>query len=123
MRTEGQRKALFEVCETERKINSEEIQKFKKSISDLAVSLEENKSDSAKFRTNSAQLESAIGPIGQKTSREIKTLFDLQIIDKSKQLDLLRYKKKRVRKNKIVLDVLFVCLFFFFIMKDVGENC
>lgn len=51
---------------------------------------------------NTVKLEAFIGPVGDRTTENIKEVLDLQIIDKSKQLDLLRYKKKKVYKQSII---------------------
>lgn len=104
-RKEGQRKALFEVCETERKSNLEEMKKLKKTINGLVTSLQENKSQAVKYRMNTIRLESIVGPVAERNVNDIIDTIDLQIIDKRKQLDLLRYKKKKVRTNKSYLHL------------------
>lgn len=93
---EGQRKAIFEISEAERKTNSDEIIRLKKEIGQLVISLNENKSDALKDETLSRRLQGIIGPTDDKTTWEIKELLDLQIVDKSKQLNLLRYRIKQV---------------------------
>lgn len=47
---EGQRRALFEDCESERKSNVDEILQLKKEIASLVVVLHESKSLVAKYR-------------------------------------------------------------------------
>lgn len=37
-----------------------------------------------------------MGPLSEKTCSEVKNILDLQIIDKSKKLDLLVYQMKKV---------------------------
>lgn len=93
---EGQRKALFEICEAEKKQNAEEIVKLKKEIAQLNLALHENSSTAAKNRIKMQQLESIIGPLGDKKVEEVKHLLDLQIMDKSKQLNLVQYRVKQV---------------------------
>lgn len=47
---EGQRKALFEDCEAERKANADEVLQLKKEISNLVVVLHESVSPIARYR-------------------------------------------------------------------------
>lgn len=47
---EGQRKALFEDCEAERKANADEVLQLKKEISNLVVLLHESVSPIARYR-------------------------------------------------------------------------
>lgn len=93
---EGQRKAVFEISEAERKANADEIIRLKKEIGQLVVSLQESRYDSVKDRAQAKRLQAIIGPTDKKTTSEVKELLDLQIIDKSKQLNLLRYRTKQV---------------------------
>ncbi|KAL3277189.1 hypothetical protein HHI36_012540 [Cryptolaemus montrouzieri] len=97
--SEGQRKALFEDCEAERRANIEEIAKLKKENSDLIASLHEYTSSTAKLDVQKRKIEHLIGPIDNKEGDELQELLDLQLIDKSKQLDLLRYNMKKKRKD------------------------
>ncbi|CAG9815572.1 unnamed protein product, partial [Phaedon cochleariae] len=95
---EGQRKALFEEYEAERKSNAEQILKLKKEISQLIVVVHENTNPTAKFRIKNRKLESIIGPLNEKSCNEVQELLDLQIINKKKKLDLLEYKIKQRKK-------------------------
>ncbi|KAK9873445.1 hypothetical protein WA026_022676 [Henosepilachna vigintioctopunctata] len=95
----GQRKALFEDCEAERKANIEEISKLKKENTDLVTSLHEYSSSTAKLDIQKRKIEFLIGPIENKEGGEVHELLDLQLIDKSKQLDLLRYHIKERRNH------------------------
>lgn len=83
---------MFEECENERKTNTEEINKLKKEIGELVIILHDTKIPTAKYLTRNKRLEDIIGPLDNKTFQQIQELLDLQIIDKSKQLDLLKYK-------------------------------
>lgn len=87
------------MCEAERKSNVEEAKKMKKTINGLVTSLQESKSHAVKYRMNTIRLESIVGPVAERNVIDLINTIDLQIIDKCKQLDLLRYKKKRVSKN------------------------
>ncbi|KAL1506246.1 hypothetical protein ABEB36_005642 [Hypothenemus hampei] len=99
--SEGQRRALFEDCEAERKLNADEILKLKKEISNLVIVLHKSKSSSAKYRLENSLLQQIVGPLNEKTCSEIKDMLDLQIIDLSKKLDVLVYKIKN-RKIYII---------------------
>ncbi|VEN58715.1 unnamed protein product [Callosobruchus maculatus] len=96
--SEGQRKALFEDTEAETKSNTEQISKLKKEISDLVVILHENKSLEAKYRIRNKALEIKIRPLSEKRCEEVEEMMDLQVIDRTKQTDLLRYKARLRRK-------------------------
>ncbi|XP_048519260.1 uncharacterized protein LOC109539175, partial [Dendroctonus ponderosae] len=96
--SEGQRRALFEDCESERKSNVDEILHLKKEIASLVVVLHESKSSVAKHRLQTSRLENIVGPLSEKTCSEVKKRLDLQIIDKSKKLDLLAYQLKKRRR-------------------------
>ncbi|XP_066152776.1 outer dynein arm-docking complex subunit 3 isoform X1 [Euwallacea fornicatus] len=100
--SEGQRRALFEDCEAERKSNVDEILFLKKEVSKLVVVLHESVSHVAKNRLQNSRLEEILGPLSDKvTCNEAKEILDLQIIDLCKKLDLLRYKIRK-RRNYIV---------------------
>ncbi|KAK4882934.1 hypothetical protein RN001_006253 [Aquatica leii] len=101
--SEGQRKALFEVREAEYKTNCNEIAKLKKDIADLVVLLKEQKSNSAKHRIKSGRLKSAFGALNEKSSWVTQEMLDLHVIDKSKQLNLMRY---QVKKQQMYLSQL-----------------
>ncbi|XP_050293793.1 merozoite surface protein 1 [Anthonomus grandis grandis] len=101
--SEGQRKALFEDCETERKSNSDEILKLKKEVSNLVILLHESKSPVAKYRLKNRRVAEIVGPLTDKTCPEVKELLDLQIIDLCKKLDLLRYRIKKRRQYIVEL--------------------
>lgn len=60
------------------------------------ISLSENRSNPLKDHTLTKRIQAIIGPIDQKTISEVKELLDLQIVDKSKQLNLLRFRIKQV---------------------------
>lgn len=62
----------------------------------MIVKLKEERSLSAKHRIQCAELEETIGYIGEKTCAEVKEALDLQIIDRAKQLDLLKYRTRKV---------------------------
>nr|CAI5817533.1 unnamed protein product [Callosobruchus analis] len=96
--SEGRRKALFEDTEAETKSNTEQISKLKKEISDLVVILHENKSLEAKYRIRNKALEIKIRPLSEKRCEEVEEMMDLQVIDRTKQTDLLRYKARLRRK-------------------------
>uniref|UniRef100_A0A6P7GTP1 Kinetochore protein Nuf2 isoform X2 n=1 Tax=Diabrotica virgifera virgifera TaxID=50390 RepID=A0A6P7GTP1_DIAVI len=96
--SEGQRKALFEDCEAERKSNIDEIAKLKKDLSQLVVNLHESKSTQTKFRLKNKTLEGVTGSWMDKSPQEVMELLDTQIIDKTKQFDLMRYRTKQRRK-------------------------
>ncbi|XP_044757883.1 centrosomal protein of 55 kDa [Coccinella septempunctata] len=97
--SEGQRRALFEDCEAEKKSNAEEISKLKKENSDLLTSLYEHSNSTAKLEVQRRKIEHLIGPLEGKEGSEVRELLDLQLIDKSKQLDLLRYHMKKRRER------------------------
>ncbi|XP_066259963.1 outer dynein arm-docking complex subunit 3-like [Euwallacea similis] len=100
--SEGQRRALFEDCEAERKSNVDEILSLKKEVSKLVIVLHESVSHVAKNRLQNSRLEEILGPLSDKvTCNEAKEILDLQIIDLCKKLDLLRYKIRK-RRNYIV---------------------
>lgn len=84
------------MCEAERKSNIEETKKLKKNVSDLLSTLQESKSHSVKYRMNTIRLESIIGPVGDRSVSDILETLDLQNIDKCKQLDVMKFKKKKV---------------------------
>ncbi|KAJ8947031.1 hypothetical protein NQ318_019923 [Aromia moschata] len=96
--TEGQRKALFEDGEAEVKLNSDQIVRLKKEISQLVIVLHESTSITARYRIRSKRLVEIIGPLADKTAEQVREMLDLQVIDMSKRLDLLRYRVKQ-RKN------------------------
>ncbi|XP_074029145.1 coiled-coil domain containing protein 151 [Leptinotarsa decemlineata] len=96
--SEGQRKALFEDCEAERKSNADQILKLKKDISQLIIVLHESTTPVAKHSIQNRLLESIVGPLEKKSCTEVRELLDLQIIDKTKKIDLLRYKTKQRKK-------------------------
>lgn len=104
--SEGQRKALFEEAETQQKQNSEEIIKLKKEISQMSAVLQQLKSPLARYRLKNRELEQSIGALGEKTCQDVENLLDLQIIDKQKQTDILKFKTKQVS-----FFVMFVCCF------------
>ncbi|XP_018574503.1 shootin-1, partial [Anoplophora glabripennis] len=95
---EGQRKALFEICEAERISNADQILQLKKEIALLIVDLHECTTPTAKYRIQNKRIVDIIGPLADKTAAEVRELLDLQVIDNSKRLDLLRYKIKQRRK-------------------------
>lgn len=95
---EGQRKAAFEDCEAERKSNIEEIHKLKKEIRELVKELKEKTQSTSALKAFSKKLESIVGPIDEKSIQEIEEMLDLQIIDKSKALNLVNYKIKKRQK-------------------------
>lgn len=64
----------------------------------MSVSLHQNVSSMAKYRLKNTEIERSIGPLGDKTCNEVETLLDLQIIDKKKQTDLLRFKTTEVSR-------------------------
>ncbi|XP_044262785.1 myosin heavy chain, clone 203 [Tribolium madens] len=101
--SEGQRKAAFEDCEAERKSNIDEIHKLKKEIKELVKELKEKTQSSAALKTTNKKLESIVGPIDEKTTTTIEEMLDLQIIDKSKSLNLLNYKIKK--REKLLTDL------------------
>ncbi|XP_018328093.1 uncharacterized abhydrolase domain-containing protein DDB_G0269086-like [Agrilus planipennis] len=90
--SEGQRKALFEECETEQKNNTEKIETLKKEVSQLIVTLRNKTSNSVKDRIRIPQLNSVAAYLGEKMCNEVIVVLDLQVIDKVKKLDLIRYK-------------------------------
>ncbi|XP_063907238.1 uveal autoantigen with coiled-coil domains and ankyrin repeats [Zophobas morio] len=96
--SEGQRKAAFEDCEVERKTNCEEIHKLKKEITELVKELKDKTQATAGVKVLSKRLERLVGPCEDKDVGEIKELLDLQIIDKSKALNLVTYKTKKRQK-------------------------
>ncbi|XP_057665663.1 outer dynein arm-docking complex subunit 3 [Diorhabda carinulata] len=96
--SEGQRKALFEDCEAERKSNINEIIKLKKELSELVVTLHECKSSQTKFRLKNKTLEGVPGSLMDKSPEHVMELIDTNIIDETKKLDLLRYRSKQRRK-------------------------
>ncbi|XP_030756347.1 uncharacterized protein LOC115882426 [Sitophilus oryzae] len=96
--SEGQRRAVFEDCEAERKSNADEIIKLKKEISGLITVLHESRSPTAKYHLKDRRIEEIVGPLTDKTCVEVKEQLDLHIIDKCKQLDLLKYQMKKRRK-------------------------
>ncbi|RZC40977.1 coiled-coil domain-containing protein 151 [Asbolus verrucosus] len=93
--SEGQRKAAFEDCEAERKANVEEIHTLKKEIKELVKQLKDTKQDTASLKSLGKKLEAIVGPYDTKTTEEIRGLLDLQIVDRSKALNLVRYKIKK----------------------------
>ncbi|GJQ88086.1 hypothetical protein Trydic_g13098 [Trypoxylus dichotomus] len=92
---EGQRKALFEECEAKRSQYTEEILHLKKNISEMIIKLKESKSLSVRYDINVAELEEAIGYVGDKSCSEIIDKLDLEVINKSKKLDILKYQTKK----------------------------
>ncbi|KAJ8985695.1 hypothetical protein NQ317_014344 [Molorchus minor] len=96
--SEGQRKALFEDCETERKSNSGQILKLKREITQLVTVLHDSTSITAKYRIRNKRIVKITGPLADKTVDEVQQMLDLQVIDLTKKLDLLRYRVKQ-RKN------------------------
>ncbi|CAG9857003.1 unnamed protein product [Phyllotreta striolata] len=104
--SEGQRKALFEECEAERKSNADEILKLKKETSELAVTLHEVTGTETKYIVKNKPIEAgAWANLMDKRPEEVLKMIDLQIIDKSKQIDLLRYRTKQRRKYLAELAV------------------
>ncbi|KRT80985.1 hypothetical protein AMK59_5436, partial [Oryctes borbonicus] len=101
--SEGQRKALFEESEATRSQHTEEILQLKKNISEMVVKVKESRSFSARYNINIAELEEVVGYVGDKSCSEIMEKLDLQVIDKSKQLDVLKYqtKKKEAHLKKL----------------------
>ncbi|KAF5273082.1 hypothetical protein FQR65_LT04824 [Abscondita terminalis] len=93
--SEGQRKALFEIREAEYKANCNEITKLKKEINDLVILLKEQKSNSAKNRVKSGRLKTGFASINESPAWVAQHLLDLNVIDKCKQLNLLRYQVKK----------------------------
>ncbi|XP_017782428.1 PREDICTED: coiled-coil domain-containing protein 151 [Nicrophorus vespilloides] len=96
--SEGQRKALFEEIETERKRNQDEILVLKKRISLMTVNLQERKGSALKSRFPVAQLGPVLKNAGDKTAEEIAGILDLQRIDKTKKLDLIKYRLSQKQK-------------------------
>ncbi|EEZ97203.1 hypothetical protein TcasGA2_TC004392 [Tribolium castaneum] len=96
--SEGQRKAAFEDCEAERKSNTDEIHKLKTEIRELVKKLKEKTQSTAALIKTYKKLESLLGPIDDKSTSTIEQLLDLQIIDKSKCLNLVNYKIKKRQK-------------------------
>ncbi|KAJ8917182.1 hypothetical protein NQ315_012674 [Exocentrus adspersus] len=96
--SEGQRKALFEDCEAERKSNAAQVLKLKKEIAQMVVALHESTTPTAKYRIQNKRIVEIIGPLADKSATEVAELLDLQIIDSSKRLDLLRHRIKQRRK-------------------------
>lgn len=96
---EGQRKALFEECEAERKSNGDEILKLKKDISQLLLRLKDNRNLSAKSRIKSGKLEAVVGVLGERNCFCTQNTLDLLVTDKNKKLDLICYKAEEVSCN------------------------
>lgn len=96
--SEGQRKSLFEVSETERKSNADQILQLKKEIARLIVDLHECTNPTAKYRIQNKRIVEIIGPLADKTVAEVSELLDLQVIDSTKRLDLIRHRLKQVLK-------------------------
>lgn len=94
--SEGQRKALFEDAEAQQKINFDEIVKLKKEISQTTVLCQQNKSQMAKYKLQVDNIDRNMGSLGNKSCDEVVNLLDLQITDKQKQTDLLKFKTKKV---------------------------
>nr|XP_022904748.1 coiled-coil domain-containing protein 151 [Onthophagus taurus] len=101
--SEGRRKALFEETESEEKLNANEILRLKKETRDLAIRLRDNRSLSAKNRIGGARLEEVMGHLGEKTCPEVHCSLDLQVTDRTKHLDLIRY---QIRKKEEILKKL-----------------
>ncbi|CAH1109259.1 unnamed protein product [Psylliodes chrysocephalus] len=95
---EGQRKALFEECEAERKSNADEILKLKKELSQMVITLHEVTGTETKFLVKDRVLEGINGSLMEKNPQEVMEMIDLQVIDKTKKFDLLRYRTKQRRK-------------------------
>lgn len=83
--------------ETETKENFDKIANLKKEIERLVLELREHRSTSAKCRVRSARLETVMGSLTEKSCSDTKELLDLKIIDKSKQLNVIRYRIRQVR--------------------------
>lgn len=94
--SEGQRKAAFEEFEVERKSNADLILKLKKEIKELIVTLQINRDAIAANKVKSLRLEAVVGPLKQRTCKQLIETLDLQTIDLKKQLDLIRHRRKQV---------------------------
>ncbi|KAG5896497.1 hypothetical protein JTB14_005873 [Gonioctena quinquepunctata] len=103
--SEGQRKALFEDCEAERKSNVDQILKLKQELSRLIIDLHESTNPVAKYRIKNRTLERIVGPLDNKSCTDVQEQLDLRIIDKAKQIDLLRYRTKQRKKYLAELAV------------------
>ncbi|XP_060526183.1 uveal autoantigen with coiled-coil domains and ankyrin repeats [Cylas formicarius] len=95
---EGQRKALFEDCEAERKSNADDIIRLKKEISNLTVVSHQTKSPVAEYRLKDKRIEEVVGPLADKSCFQVKELLDLHVINTGKRLDLLKYRMDKRRK-------------------------
>lgn len=93
---EGQRKAAFEEYEAERKANADQILKLQKEITELTLTLQMNKENVAAHKVKNIKLETVVGPLKQRTMKQLITTLDLHNIDHNKQLDLLKHKRKQV---------------------------
>ena len=65
----------------------------------MVKELKDKTQATAGVKVLSKRLERLVGPCEDKDVGEIKELLDLQIIDKSKALNLVTYKTKKVNKT------------------------
>lgn len=72
---------------------------MKKEKSELTTLLHQNKSSLAKYRLKDQEIAQHIALLAEKSSSEVENYLDLQITDKKKKIDLLKYKTKQVSWN------------------------
>ncbi|XP_054272979.1 outer dynein arm-docking complex subunit 3 [Macrosteles quadrilineatus] len=97
--SEGQRKAHYEECDTEKKRNIDKIRTLKKTIKQLQFQLgRPPKCDEGILKTSNKYPKETIA-LRSKDTHEAAQLLDCKVIDLQKKLDLIRYHAKMHQKR------------------------
>ncbi|XP_044730602.1 uncharacterized protein LOC123293762 [Chrysoperla carnea] len=97
--SEGQRKALFESCDAERKANADKILRLKREIAELISKLKQARG-TVDLKELPQKLSGSLPPIvADKPYDHAQEIVDLKVIDLRKKYDLIKYKSKQKERQ------------------------
>ncbi|KAK3923535.1 Coiled-coil domain-containing protein 151 [Frankliniella fusca] len=93
--SEGQRKAHYEECESEKKRNAEKIRQLKKEVKELRVKISQPPRCDGNVLKKYCQNPKDTFSLKEKRKEDAVEIMDLKVIDLKKKLDLLRFQSKQ----------------------------
>ncbi|XP_034233396.1 coiled-coil domain-containing protein 151 [Thrips palmi] len=93
--SEGQRKAHYEECESEKKRNAEKIRQLKKEVKELRIKLSQPPTCDGNVLKKYCQNPKETCALREKKNEDAVEIMDLKVIDLKKKLDLLRFRSKQ----------------------------
>ncbi|KAJ1523499.1 hypothetical protein ONE63_001351 [Megalurothrips usitatus] len=93
--SEGQRKAHYEECESEKKRNAEKIRQLKKEVKELRIKLSQPPTCDSNVLKKYCHNPKETYALREKRKEDAVEIMDLKVTDLKKKLDLLRYQSKQ----------------------------